>query len=85
MTVTITPEIEKAFQAYLDEEVDWDFMGKKILRRHQRQFFDNPSRGLVEFAAGWQAARSALHMPTVPLSVLGPPPWIATASTGEQP
>ena len=68
MTIHITPEITKAFDSYLDEEVDWDMSGQKILRRHTIQWFNNPSHGLIEFAAGWQSCRkhalrelSALH------------------------
>lgn len=53
MTIYITPEITKAFDAYLGEEVDWDFVGKPITRRMVSGIY--PS--IVDYAAGWQASR----------------------------
>jgi hypothetical protein len=55
MSINITPEIDLAYAAYLDEPVDADFSGRPILRRHTFPYYDNAFSGLVDFAAGFQA------------------------------
>ena len=55
MTVSITPEIEKAFENYLGEPVDFDFGGSPILRRNTYPYNTEFSTGIVSFAAGYQA------------------------------
>ena len=58
MTINITPEISAAYEAYLNEPIDTDLRGAPILRRNTYPYAMNPAHGgLIDFAAGWQAAR----------------------------
>jgi hypothetical protein len=59
MTINITAEIKKAYDAYLDEALDFDMRGTKILRRATWPFQEHPGAGLVDFAAGFQAAKGS--------------------------
>lgn len=58
MTINITPEVNAAYRAYLDEQVDAYVDGKPIRRRDTYPFRDSEAAGLVDFAAGFQAART---------------------------
>lgn len=58
MTINITPEIQAAYDAYLNEAVDAYFNGGTIRRRDTYPFNSSPAAGLVDFAAGFQAART---------------------------
>lgn len=58
MTINITREIKAAYGAFLDETVDTFTDGTAIKRRETHPFDDNHACRLVEFAAGWQAARA---------------------------
>lgn len=64
MTINITPEIQTAYRAYLDDPVDADFTGNTIRRRDTYPFIGNEAAGMVDFAAGFQAARNAGVAPT---------------------
>lgn len=57
--VEVTPEITAAYRAYVDESVDADFSGRPIRRRDTHPFIESEFHGLVDFAAGFQAARTA--------------------------
>ena len=59
MTIHITPEITAAFAAYLNEPVDWDFIGTPILRKNTYPYNTPFSTGLTTFAAGYQSAFGA--------------------------
>jgi hypothetical protein len=59
MSINITPEIQAAYDAYLNEAVDAYFDGGTIRRRDTHPFNSNPFDGMVDFAAGFQAARAA--------------------------
>lgn len=59
MTIHITDEITAAYRAYLDEQVDADFLGSPILRRYTYPYRGDENSGLLSFAAGFQAARNA--------------------------
>lgn len=56
MTIHITKEIEAAYEVYIDEEIDCDVLGTPILRRDTYPFRGNTHQGIVDFAAGFQAA-----------------------------
>lgn len=55
MNITITPEITAAFNAYLEEPVDWDFGGAPVLRKNTYPYNQSFGTGMVSFAAGYQA------------------------------
>ena len=59
MTINITPEIQAAYLAYLDDLVDADITGRAIRRRDTYPFAGDEGCGLVDFAAGFQAASGA--------------------------
>lgn len=59
MTINITEQIERAYERYLNETVDTDFRGQPVLRRSVYPHSFNVYAGLVDFAAGWQAAKEA--------------------------
>lgn len=59
MSINITPQIEAAYRAYLDEEVDCFVNGAPIRRRQTYPYVENEFSGLVPFAAGYQAAAGA--------------------------
>lgn len=60
MPVTITPEIDKAYAAYLDTAIDFDFHGKPILRRSTYPYIGNDFVDIVCFAYGYQTASTQL-------------------------
>lgn len=53
--ISITPEIQAAFDAYLNEPIDSDFSGAPILRKNTYPYNTPHSTGVVSYAAGWQA------------------------------
>lgn len=54
MTINITSEIQAAYNAYLDEPVDWFFDGQPIKRRNTHPYSTSMLSGIVDFTAGWQ-------------------------------
>lgn len=60
MTINITPEIEDAYRQFLAEQVDSFVGGQPIYRRDTAPYSTMRFSGLVDFAAGHQAARAAL-------------------------
>jgi hypothetical protein len=61
----ITDEIRAAFEAYLDEAIDYDLLGTPITRRSQGGW------DLLSFAAGWDNALKAKSDPLDPQFILG--------------
>lgn len=57
MTIHITPEIETAYQEYVNTAVDWDFLGTPIFRKDTYPFKQSPGSELLSFAAGYQSAK----------------------------
>lgn len=64
MTINITAEIEAAYRAYLDEEVDTFVNGEPIRRRHTYPYVDSEFSGMVPFAAGFQAGDPTCGRPS---------------------
>lgn len=60
MTIKITPEIEKAYNDYLNEPIDFDFIGSPILRKNTYPYNTEFSTGIVTFAAGYQKATNSV-------------------------
>jgi hypothetical protein len=63
MTINITPEIDAAYGAFLDEQIDAFMDGVAIRRRDTHPYAGAESSGLIDFAAGYQAARAVLSSP----------------------
>jgi hypothetical protein len=63
MTINITPEIDAAYGAFLDEQIDAFMDGVAIRRRDTHPYARAEVSGLIDFAAGYQAARAALSSP----------------------
>ena len=57
MTINITDDIKKAYDAFLNEPVDCYIDGKAILRKETYPYFQGFG-GLVDFAAGWLACEA---------------------------
>ena len=85
MTIEITREIERAYEAYLNESVDCFIDGQPILRRdtYPYNLEYGTAIGLVTFAAGHNAAK-----PPQPVTINGKPVdisilWAHKGNVGE--
>lgn len=65
MSINITKEIGAGYEAYLDQQIDAHVDGAPILRRDTYPYVGGHT-GIVDFAAGWQAALSAGQATTEP-------------------
>ena len=78
MSVTVTPEIQAAFDAYLNEAVDWDLGGAPMVRRNTYPYNQPFCTGIISFVAGWQA-RGVKVQPVAAVEPTGKVPSIDPA------